>query len=390
MEIGALLREVLRRAWVVALLVVLAAGGAWVATSGSKNLYRAEVVLTVPDSQSGTVGATGQYVADFVQAIDTPIVTTTVAKKLGVDAGDVKTGGSADQQAQSKYITVTYQSDDKATVGPVAKELALAAASKVAESAVVTAKARVSAAKQAIKEAQAEETKADDAVTAALARAGGVNPVQEYQQALSDLNRLEASLDRARLQGDSTSTITSQIATLRASLPTLQTASREFTKLTYAQSTNDDNMKVLRGRLLDFEDQLTDASLQPMVDEPVIAVTSGRVARVRAVMISSGIVAIVGFALLVLLAGLTAGRGRRVQSYADAPLTGTGAAAPADSLLGGFIGAPGAAVTRPAPAAPASPYQPPAPAAGRVNGHDDLLAFPPSNPTQAVRRRDTR
>lgn len=389
MEIGALLREVLRRAWVVAVLVALAAGGAWAATTGSKNLYRAKVEVTVPDTQSGSIGATGQYVADFVQAIQADSVTSAVAAETGVEKSDVKKGGSADQSGQSKFIVVVYQSEDKATVQAVATTLAKKAAAKVAESAVSNARYNEKAAKEDFEAAKAAEEKADAAVVDAQARAGGISPLQAHAQALGDLSQAQEGLQRARLRGDPTAAYQAQIDALQADMKAKLDAANAFQKLVTARDRADDELSAARGRLDDARKARRDAEIEPLVKPTGVEVTSGRVARIRAVMISAGIAAIIGFGLLVLLAGLTAGRGRRVQTFADAPLPGApGVGAPADSLLGGFMAAPGG--PRPqAPAGSSTIYQPPAAPPRNGAGHDDLI-FPPSNPTQMVRRRDVR
>src|SRR4249919_2089323 len=104
MEIGTYVKGLLRKSWIIALLVVLAAGGAYLAERGVKDAYEASVNITVPAAQAETAGSNGQYVANFGVGLTTPSVVADVSATTGEPKAALTSGLDASQLGNSSFI----------------------------------------------------------------------------------------------------------------------------------------------------------------------------------------------------------------------------------------------------------------------------------------------
>ncbi|HEV7193374.1 MAG TPA: Wzz/FepE/Etk N-terminal domain-containing protein [Jatrophihabitantaceae bacterium] len=311
MEIGTYLRGLLRRWWLVVLIALIAASGAFVIDGGATDSYTASDNLTVPQSLATTAGANGQYVANFSVGLTTPEVLDTVAKAAGVSTSTISSRLSASQVGSSSFIQVSYvgKNRDRAQIAVVSATKATAAL--LAKGAIETANTEVSAAQTALTNATAQQDAAQKALDAYTAANGYVDPNVLFQAAQSSITQLNVSKQQAIASGHATGNFDVAIQNAEAQLQLLAPKVSAYNKLNHALNDAQAQVSSARARQSTAAQDLAIASAPPLVDQPVVTVQTGRSTLLKGVAIAGGIGVVLGLALILLIEYIIASRRQR-------------------------------------------------------------------------------
>jgi capsular polysaccharide biosynthesis protein len=308
MEIGTYVRGLLRKSWIIVLLVLLAAGGAYLAERGTKDAYQAAVNLTVPAAQASTAGSNGQYVANFTVGLTTPQVVSAVSTATGEPIAALTSGLAANQLGNSSFIQVTYTAPDAASAVAVVNAAAKNTAALLAQPAIQTATSALNAAKQALDVATAQQKTAQDALTAYTAKHGLIDPNVLYAATQSSLTQLNVSKQQAIAQGRGTGNFDTAIANAQARLNALAPLLSQYNALSRAVNQAELATQTAQSRVITAAGDVADANAAPLIGDPTSSLVSKRSTVIKAVAVAAGLGFVLGLALVLLVEFLGATR----------------------------------------------------------------------------------
>jgi hypothetical protein len=312
MEIGTYVRSLLKKSWIVLLIVVLAAGATYAVVRGTKDMYQGEVNVTVPVAQSGTAGANGQYVANFEVALTTPSVVAEVAESTLESKNDLTSGLGADQLGNSSFIQVTYTDAHTAKAQQVVVAAAQATANLLAQPAIDAATTTLNAAKDALSVATSQESTAQAAMAAYTAKYGLIDPNVSYQSVQSSITQLNVSEQQAIAQGRAVGNFVKAIVTAQQRLVLLAPQVVAYDALSRTLNQTELATATAQSRVITASGAVADANSAPLIGSPDGTLVSAQSTIVQAVAIAAGLGFVLGLALLLLLEFLAATRRRPV------------------------------------------------------------------------------
>lgn len=323
MEIGTYLRGLLRRWWLVVLIALIAASGAFVIDGGATDSYTASDNITVPQNLATTAGANGQYVANFKVGLTTPDVLNTVAKDAGVSTSTVSSRLSASQVGSSSFIKVSYIGKNRDRAQIAVASATRATADLLAKGAIQTATTEQSAAQTALSDATTQVDDAQKALDAFTATHGYVDPNVLFQAAQSSITQLNVSKQQAIASGHSTGNFDAAISSAQAQLATLAPEVGAYNKLFHALTQAQGLVAAAQSRVSTASQDLAIAKAPPLIDQPTVTVTTGRSTLIKGVAIAAGIGVVLGLALILLIEYIVASRRQRAAA-AEAAAAGSG------------------------------------------------------------------
>jgi capsular polysaccharide biosynthesis protein len=333
MEIGTYVKGLLKKSWIIVLLVLLAAGGAYMAERGVKDAYQAAVNLTVPAAQAATAGSNGQYVANFTVGLTTASVVSEVSTATGEPKAALASGLAANQLGNSSFIEVTYTAPDAAKAVEVVDAAAKSTAALLAQPAIQTATSTLSAAKTAQDTATAEQKAAQDALASYSARHGLIDPNVLYSAAQSSITQLNVSKQQAIAQGRGTGNFDSAIAAAQARLDALAPLVVQYNGLTRDLNQAELAAQTAQSRVILATGAVEDANGPPLIGDPTSSLVSRKSTIDKAVAVAAGLGLVLGLALVLLFEFLAATRRPR-PGAAQGELPGSdGTGRPAQEVL---------------------------------------------------------
>lgn len=318
MEIGTYLRGLLRRWWIVVLIALIAASAAFVIDGGATDSYTASDNITVPQSLATTAGANGQYVANFKVGLTTPDVLNTVASAAGVSTGTISSRLSASQVGTSSFINVSYVGKNRERARIAVASATKATADLLAKGAVQTATTEQTAAKGALTDALNQVDTAQKALDAFTATHGFVDPNVLYQAAQSSITQLNVSKQQAIAQARPTGNFDAAISAAQAQLATLAPEVGAYNKLSHAVAQAQSLVGAAQTRVSTAAQDLAIAQAPPLIDQPIITVTTGRSTLIKGVAIAAGVGVVLGLALILLIEYIVASRRQRATAAEEA------------------------------------------------------------------------
>jgi len=312
MEIGTYVRSLLKKSWIVLLIVVLAGGATYAAVRGTKDMYQGSVNVTVPVAQSATAGANGQYVANFEVALTTPSVVAEVAESTLETKSNLTSGLGANQLGNSSFIQVTYTASHTAKAQQVVVAAAQATANLLAQPAIDAATTTLNAAKDALSVATSQESTAQAAMAAYTAKNGLIDPNVLYQSAQSSITQLNVSKQQAIAQGRAVGNFTTAIIAAQNRLNVLAPQVVAFNALSRTLNQAELATATAQSRVITASGAVADANAAPLIGSPDGTLVSAKSTMVQAVAVAVGLGFVLGLALILLLEFLAATRRRPV------------------------------------------------------------------------------
>jgi hypothetical protein len=306
------------RLWVVVLVTVLAAGGAFIATHNTKVAYTASVDVTVPAAQSTTASANSQYVENFKVGLTTESVLDQISASTHVSKSDLESGLSATQQGNSSFFIVSYQGSNAAGAEAVTLAAAKATSALLAQPAAKTATTTVTADTATLAAARAELAAADKSLTDYRTANNGQVPTSLYQTQQSLLVQLEVNRQQAVSDGKPTSGFDTAIASAQATLSALSAKVVQYQALTNAQSQAQADLTRAQQNLAAARTTLSLATQLPLIGTATTSTVSASSVIVKAVAISAGVAFVLSVALMI--ASYALSRRRPVPASGSAPV----------------------------------------------------------------------
>ncbi len=342
MEVGTFLRATLRRWWIVVLVVVLAAGVALIAKSGTKNTYDGSVVLTVPPLQASTTGSNAQYVENFQTSLTTSDVIDQVSGDTEVSKDDLKSGLGANQVNNSSFIEVTYNGVTSGQAKAVVVSAAKRTAAYLARSVTIAAKEQHDAAVSAVAANQKQLASAQKSMDAFTAKYGVLDPSLALQSAQASINQLSVSRLQAIANDKSTKGYDEAIKAARKQVDTLGPVVRTYNSVSQAFKQAQTAYSDAQAKAASTAQALATAQSSVLLDTPTADLVKGRTVMLKAVAIAAGIGLVLGLGLAMLLTALRRDkprgrrrRGSRVATAKSDAANGAGESAGQDPASGG-------------------------------------------------------
>ncbi len=310
--------QMARRWWVVALVALLAAGGAFLAVRNTKAAYTASVDITVPSDQSATSGANGQYVENFSVGLTSAAVLAEVSRRTHTPTADLSSGLSASELGNSSFIQVSYVSPDATKSKTVAIAATRATAALLERPAIQASTTLLTSAQQAQSGAQKRVDAAQKALDSFTAGFGQVDPNVLYQAAQSSLTQLNVSKQQAIAQGRFTSNFDDAIALASKQLAKLTPQIAKYNRLSRALTQAELAGQTAQARVVSGSEQLAATQAKPLIGAATVTTETARSAILKAVLIAAGIGLVLGLALVLLLGVVLANRGRTRAAHAAA------------------------------------------------------------------------
>lgn len=324
MEIGTYLRGLLRRWWIVVLIALIAASGAFVIDGGATDSYTAAVNITVPQSLATTAGANGQYVANFKVGLTTPTVLDAVSKAAEVSTSTASSRLSASQVGSSSFIKVEYVGKNRERSVVAVTTATQATADLLAKGAIQTATTEQTAAQSALTDATAQQETAQKALDTYLSQHNYVDPTLLFDAAQSSITQLNVSKQQAIAQGHSTSNFDAAIASAQSQLSALAPEVAAYNKLKNALTTAQGLVSSAQTRASTAAQDLAVAKAPPLIDQPTVSVQTGRSTLIKGVAIAAGIGVVLGLALILLIEYIVASRRQRREAAEAAAAAAAG------------------------------------------------------------------
>ena len=186
MQANDFVRSLGRRAWILALVTLLAGGvGFAVAMRQAPETQVTAVVLTHPETSQ--FGSSVAYVTAFQAALDSDEVLDSVSAETGVTTSDLRRGLEAQPTASNSLsFDVTYGgSQDEETVAQVPVLAATEAVAALYEPQLEAARQEVEASQAAVDDASAEIDSASPD--------SGVSPTAQYQSVVNQITQLRVT-----------------------------------------------------------------------------------------------------------------------------------------------------------------------------------------------------
>jgi uncharacterized protein involved in exopolysaccharide biosynthesis len=316
MEIGAFLKGLLKKSWIVVLVVVLAAGGSYLLVRGTKDAYAATVDVTVPAAQAATAGSNGQYVANFGVGLTTATVLADVSKATGVPTATLAGGLTANQLGNSSFIGVGYSAGDPAKAEQVATAAAKATTALLAQPAVATATNTLGSVNKALTVADGQVKAAQTALSTYATKYGLVDPNVLYASTQSSITQLNVSKQQAIAQGRTTRSFDAAIAAEQTRLGQLAPQVVAYDALTRNLNQAQLAEQTAQSRVITASADLAAANAAPLIGAATNTLVPRNSTILQAVLIAAGLAFVLGFGLVLLLELLLATRRPRPDTAA--------------------------------------------------------------------------
>lgn len=303
MQANDLVRSLGRRAWILAVVALLAAGvGFAAAMRQAADTEVTAVVIIHPETSQ--FGSSVGYVTAFQAALDSSEVLDSVSSETGISKTDLSRGLQAQPTASNSLsFDVTYRgSEDKDVVAQVPTAAATGAITALYQPQLETARQEMEAAQAAVDETTAQVEDAQSAT--------GVSPTAAYASLTNQITQLRVSL----LQNQASSAPQYNEDALKAVINAAVVRARslagpaaEYTRL----SAELDRRQGLLEQATSEVERLERASSPDTIASGILAGSTATVSRVSSAVqaaVAAGLVALV-FGLLVLAA--VSGRSRR-------------------------------------------------------------------------------
>lgn len=225
MELSQYFGSLFRKAMIV---VTMAAAGVitGLVVSSQPSTYEASVRLLVPGDQTGSVGVSSLYIANFKEAARSESILQDAARRNSISESAIADALKVSQVGQSSQLQVSFENEDARIAEGVASAVARSAA-------VALAQQRVDQAASSLEAARGQYENAFGELTAFQAQNDNVEAQPRYDAQRAAVDALRAQLAQAELRNNQTlaNSLRNQIEAKSTDLAALRDLARQESAL---------------------------------------------------------------------------------------------------------------------------------------------------------------